>query len=395
MIRTGLDSLLLEPSPLAGRRYGLLSNCAARSRSLEPIHLALIAAGAESPTVLFGPEHGFYGIEQDMVASEDERDPWTDLPILSLYGESAKSLVPAPESFSDLDLLVIDLQDIGTRYYTYAASALWAAKVALEQDCQVWILDRPNPLGGLFVEGNLPRPELHSFVGAFRLPVRHGLTLGELARLEAKRGGWPDGMRIWPVEDWSRNQMWTDLNSPWVPPSPNLPTFEGALLYPGLCLVEGTELSEGRGTTRPFQLVGAPGIDPVALSAEMQALDLPGVCFVPTYFRPQYQKHAGLVCGGVEIRVSDVGSIRPYRCGVELIGAARRVAPEQFAWRRRPYEFVSEFPAIDLLTGDSILRQRVSSHSDLVAWIGSWTEDEREFQMECEEIRLYRDGLEP
>ncbi|MEJ2084396.1 MAG: DUF1343 domain-containing protein [Acidobacteriota bacterium] len=392
MIRTGLDSLLLEPRPLTGRRYGLLSNAAARNRALEPIHLALISAGAERPAVLFGPEHGFYGIEQDMVASGDERDPWTELPIVSLYGDSANSLVPSAEIFTHLDLLVVDLQDIGSRYYTYAASALWAAKVALEQGCEVWFLDRPNPLGGLVVEGNLPRLELHSFVGAFQLPVRHGLTLGELAKLESKRSDWPDGMRIWPVENWSRDQIWSDLNTPWVAPSPNLPTFEGALLYPGLCLIEGTELSEGRGTTRPFQLVGAPGVDPQALSEELRGLDLPGVCFVPSYFRPQAQKHAGLVCGGVEIRVTDPDSITPYRCGVELIAAVHRVAPDHFAWRRRPYEFVSEHPAIDLLTGDSIFRQCLSSRTDLAVWIDSWADDETEFREECEDIRIYPEG---
>lgn len=389
MIRTGLDGLLLDPTPLAGRRYGLLSNTAARSSALEPIHLALLAAGGHPPEVLFGPEHGFHGVEQDMIPSDDERDPWTGLPIVSLYGDSAESLTPDAERFTDLDLLVIDLQDVGTRYYTYAASALWAARVALERRCEVWLLDRPNPLGGAAVEGNLPQAGLESFVGAFRVPVRHGLTLGELARLEARRSDWPAGLRIWEVEGWTRQQIWSDLGRHWVPPSPNLPTFEAALLYPGLCLVEATELSEGRGTTRPFQLVGAPGLRSLDLAHELRRLDLPGLAFLPAFFRPQYQKHAGRLCGGVEIRITDAQVVRPYRSGVELLGAVGRVAPAELIWRRQPYEFVADHQAIDLLTGDSELRRCLKEDRSPATWIASWEADEREFRRECESILLY------
>jgi uncharacterized protein YbbC (DUF1343 family) len=393
MIRTGLDSLLLDGAALKGRRYGLLSNTAARSVSLAPIHLALRAQGAKMPERLLGPEHGFHGIEQDMIPSADERDPWTGLPIVSLYGERAESIVAKPEVFDDLDLLVVDLQDVGCRYYTYAASAIWAASVALEQSCEVWILDRPNPLGGATVEGNLPAQELKSFVGAFSLPVRHGLTLGEMARLEEKRSGWPEGLKIWQVEGWSREMVWQDLTRPWVAPSPNLPTIEGAFLYPGLCLVEATELSEGRGTTSPFRLVGAPKIDPQALVDELRSRDLPGIGFVPTYFRPQFQKHAGEVCGGVEIRITDLHTLRPYRCGVELIAAISRIAPEQFSWRRQPYEFVSEHPAIDLLTGDTALREALENREEPTEWIKSWPSDERQFREECEDILIYPGAL--
>ncbi len=389
MIRTGLDRLLSATSSLEGRRYGLLSNTAARSLSMEPIHLALLSRGAEEPIRLLGPEHGFYGIEQDMIPSADEQDPWTGLPVVSLYGETADSLVPDSAVFEDLDLLVIDLQDVGARYYTYAASAIWAAAEALEQSCEVWILDRPNPLGGAVVEGNLPRKGLESFVGAFRLPVRHGLTLGEMARLEARRSDWPNGLKIWEIEGWNRDMTWSDLDRPWVAPSPNLPSVEGALLYPGLCLVEGTELSEGRGTTRPFQLVGAPGIDPMVLGQELRSRDLPGVRFVPTYFRPQSHKHAGEVCGGVEIRVTELETLCPYRCGIELLEAIKRVAPGQFSWRQKPYEFVSDHPAIDLLVGDASFREAMDAGKAATEWIESWPADETKFREECEEILIY------
>jgi uncharacterized protein YbbC (DUF1343 family) len=394
MIRTGLDRLLSETSALEGRRYGLLSNTAARSASMEPIHLALLSQGAKEPVRLLAPEHGFYGIEQDMVASADQQDPWTGLSVVSLYGETVESLVADSAIFEDLDLLVIDLQDVGARYYTYAASAIWAASEALQQSCEVWILDRPNPLGGVLVEGNLPGEGLESFVGAFRLPVRHGLTLGEMARLEARRSRWPDGLRIWQLEGWSREMTWLDLDRPWVAPSPNLPSIEATFLYPGLCLVEGTELSEGRGTTRPFQLVGAPGVDPMALGDELRGRDIPGVRFVPTYFRPQYQKHAGEVCGGVEIRLVEPEAFRPYRCGIELLQAIKCVAPTQFNWRQQPYEFVSDHPAIDLLVGDSTFREAIDKGEAATEWIESWVAEETNFRQECKDILIYPGALD-
>lgn len=389
MIRTGLDRLLESPEALRGRRYGLLSHSAARTADLWPIHLALIRGGVSMPTLLFGPEHGFYGVEQDMIPSVDEIDPWTGLATLSLYGDSDASLRPAPESLQGLDLLVIDLQDVGTRFYTYAATAVWAAQLALEQGLEVWILDRPNPLGGREVEGNLRSDDLVSFVGALRVPPRHGLTLGELMRLEERRGRLAGECRIWQIEGWHRGMLWRDVDRPWVAPSPNIPSAEIAFLYPGLCLVEGTELSEGRGTTRPFQLVGAPGIDAPGLADELNGRDLPGVEFVPTFFRPQFHKHSGEVCSGVEIRVTDFSGLRPYRCGVELLAAVQRVAPEALIWRRETYEFVADRPAIDLLSGDTILRESLEAGRDPVSWIASWTDDEARFRRECSEILLY------
>lgn len=391
MIRTGLDRLLGSPEALTGRRYGLLSHLAARSADLWPIHVALLRSGAPPPALLFGPEHGFYGVEQDMIPSADDTDTWSGLAMLSLYGDSDDSLRPAPEALAGLDLLVIDLQDIGARYYTYAATAIWAAEMALEQGLEVWILDRPNPLGGREVEGNLRSADLVSFVGALTLPTRHGLTLGELVRLETRRGRLAGECRIWEIEGWHRGMLWQELNRPWFAPSPNIPSVEIAFLFPGLCLVEGTELSEGRGTTRPFQLIGSPGIDAVDLADELNSRRLPGVGFVPTRFRPQFHKHSGKVCSGVEIRVTDYTGLRPYRCGVELLAAVRKVAPEALIWRREPYEFVADRPAIDLLSGDPHLRESLEAGRDPAPWIESWTDDEEAFRRESSEILLYPD----
>ncbi|MGB3562979.1 MAG: DUF1343 domain-containing protein [Thermoanaerobaculia bacterium] len=389
MIGTGLDLLLAETGSLQGRRYGVLAHSAAVSANLVPIHLALLEAGAETPQLLIGPEHGFYGVEQDMVAAADGRDPLTGLPVVSLYGDTRESLRPEPGLLSELDLLIIDLQDVGARYYTYAATAVWTAEVALATGCEVWVLDRPNPLGGVEIEGNLPRPGFESFVGAFALPVRHGLTLGELVRLEARRRGWTVEPRVWKMEGWRREMLWAETGRPWMAPSPNLPTAEATLVYPGSCLIEATQLSEGRGTTRPFQLIGAPGIEPRALAAELASSNLAGVRFVPTYFRPQYQKHAGETCGGVYIQVTEPGTYRPYRSGVELLAAVRRLAPAAAAWRTEAYEFVVDRPAIDLLAGDDALRLSLEADQDAGEWMAGWSADEESFRAERREILIY------
>jgi len=399
LIRTGLDRLLASPERLAGRRYALLAHGAAVGRacdgSLHPAHVALAASGFP-PAVLLGPEHGFYGVEQDMVAAADATDPLTGLAVRSLYGNSVDSLTPDPEVFRGLDLLVIDLQDVGARYYTYAATAVWAAAVAREAGCEVWVLDRPNPLGGEAVEGDLPRPGFDSFVGAFSLPVRHGLTLGELILLEARRRGWDAGLEVLALEGWRRSMLWPDTGRPWIAPSPNMPSFETSLVYPGACLVEATRLSEGRGTTRPFLWVGAPGLDVRGLLEALAARELPGVEFLPVWFRPGYQKHRGEECGGVETVVCDPHAFRPYRTGIELLAAVREVSPQALAWREELYEHVADRPALDLLTGGSECRQALEAlgsggdgRERLETWWESWEIDERAFRNESRDLWLY------
>jgi uncharacterized protein YbbC (DUF1343 family) len=405
MIRTGLDRLLAAPRrlrQLRRRAYGLLAHAAAVTGDLRPIHRALAASPAGPPRALFGPEHGFHGVEQDMVAAAGGSDPWTGAPIVSLYGAGPETLRPRPEAFAGLELLIVDLQDVGSRYYTYAATAVWAAEAALGAGCEVWVLDRPNPLGGVAIEGNLPAAGYESFVGAFRLPVRHGLTLGELTLLEARRRGWREVPEVWQLEGWKRAMRWPDTGLAWIAPSPNMPSPATALIYPGGCLVEATELSEGRGTTRPFQLVGAPGLDGAVLADHLNGRGLPGVAFLPTCFRPQFQKHRGEVCGGVELVVTDAERFRPYRAGVELLRAVARVAPAQLVWRRAPYEFVADRPAIDLLTGGPECRAALAELAAggdgggaLDTWMESWTADEESFRQERREILLYPEAPEP
>jgi len=386
MIHTGLDRLLDDTSALAGRRYGLLTHLAAVSGDLLPAHLALERAGLP-PQRLFGPEHGLYGQAQDMEATEDALDPWTGARVVSLYGDAAESLVPDPACFEGLDLLVIDLQDIGARYYTYAATAVWSARVALEAGCDVWVLDRPNPLGGAEVEGNRRQSDLESFVGAFEQPARHGLTIAEIVRLELARVGLEEAIETYALSGWRRWMIWRHLGRPWIAPSPNMPTPTTATLYPGLCLVEATNISEGRGTTRPFQLVGAPEIDPLALADALSRRGLEGVRFMPTRFRPRFQKHAGNDCGGVEVVVSDEERVQPFRLGVELI--LELASQPGFAWRTEPYEFVGDRPAIDLLSGDTALRAAVDEGRTPTTWIDGWSADEAEFRRLREPYLLY------
>ncbi len=419
-LATGLDRLLCH---LAGGgrlpgRYALLAHHASVTADLVPAHLALAASPAGAPDLLLGPEHGYYGVEQDMVPAAPGRDPWTGARIVSLYGDSEGSLRPDPEVFEGVDLLVIDLQDVGARYYTYAASVVWAARAALAAGTEVWVLDRPNPLGGTVVEGNLPTPGYESFVGAFHLPVRHGLTLGELVRLELGRPepagaqapgqvgaqAAPGGLTVWRMDGWSREMEWEATGRPWIAPSPNMPTAATARLYPGGCLIEATQISEGRGTTRPFHLIGAPGVDPPALAralGERLGHD-GGLAAIPTYFRPQFQKHAGARCGGVELVVTDAARFRSYRAGVVLLAALAEVAPDAFAWRAEPYEFVHDRPAIDLLAGTDALRLALEADpspvdpadpadpADLTGrdevaraldrWLATWAADETAFR---------------
>jgi len=394
-IETGLDRLLENPGRLAGKKFALLAHGASVTGDGEPAHLALSRRGFR-PAALLGPEHGYYGVEQDMVAAEGGDDPWTGAPLVSLYGENECSLRPRPEVFSGLDLLIVDLQDVGSRYYTYAATAVWAGAAAAAAGCAVWVLDRPNPLGGEVIEGNLLRGGFESFVGAFETPVRHGLTLAELVRLQAEQGGWSDSLEVWALGGWRRSMVWEDCGLPWIAPSPNMPTPLTTVLYPGGCLIEATEISEGRGTTRPFQLVGAPHLDPLDLARRLTGRRIPGVRFVPTYFRPQFQKHAGEMCGGVEILLRDAESFPSYRAGIEILAALRACSPDEFQWREKPYEFVVDRPAVDLLTGSAQCRQALEAAEDgreaLDAWLDGWAADEAAFLEQCQPILLYENS---
>ncbi|MCU0232489.1 MAG: DUF1343 domain-containing protein [Thermoanaerobaculales bacterium] len=390
-VQTGLEALVATPEVVGGRRWALLANQAAVTAELEPARRVLAAAGLGPLVRLFAPEHGLDGVAQDMEAVGDARDPLTGCEVRSLYGRTAESLAPGPHELVDLEVVVVDLPDIGSRHYTFAAT-MDAAMAACERAGREFVvLDRPNPLGGLRREGGLVEAGCESFVSQLPVPARHGLTLGELALL-LQRQRYPRlELTVVPCRGWRRGQWWDATGLPWVPPSPNMPSLETATLYPGLCLVEATSLSEGRGTTRPFHLVGAPWLDAEGVVSQLRARGLPGVAFRAARFRPQFGKHAGAVCAGVELHVVDREILEPVALGLELLRAVRGRHPEDFAWRAEPYEFVSAVPAVDLLTGSPEYRRRLEHGLPLDPLLDRWRAEVAAFEAGLAGVLLYHD----
>ncbi len=388
-VTTGLERLLESPELVGGRRWALLANQAAVTAGLVPARQALSVAGVGPLVRLFAPEHGLDGVAQDMEAVGDERDPLTGVPVRSLYGATEATLAPRAEDLEDVDVLLVDLPDIGSRHYTFAATMDLAMGVCEEAGVEVMVLDRPNPIGGVLREGGLVHAGFHSFVSHLDVPIRHGLTLGELALFCQRERHGDLQLTVLPCRGWRREMGWAETGLPWVPPSPNMPTVGTALLYPGLCLVEATTLSEGRGTTTPFHLVGAPGIDPFELAGALRRLELPGLGFRPARFRPQFGKHGGRVCGGVEIHPLEPEAVRPVAAGVLLVATVHELFPETFGWREQPYEFVSDVPALDLLTGSSAVREALEGGGMLEPILEAWEAEVRAFEGRLEGILLY------
>jgi len=374
IIRTGLDVLVSDQAHrVAGRRIGLVGHHASFTRDLVFAVDALRAAGANVVRLL-GPEHGPWGTAQDMIPVDGGHDRWTDLPMVSLYGHDKASLRPDPQALTGLDALVIDLADVGARYYTYAATAAMVCEVAAEIGVETLVCDRPNPIGGVAIEGNVVEPALRSFVGMYSAPQRHGLTLGELVRTYTSGLG-----TVIEMDGWRRGMWFDETDLPWIPPSPNMPTLTTAAIYPGMCLIEGTILSEGRGTTTPFELVGAPFIDPFRLAEHLNAMALPGVQFRPHVFQPTFQKYAGQACGGVHILVTDRKALRPVHLGLSVVAAVQTLWPRDFAWRTEVYEFEADRLAIDLLLGEAGLREVLEGGGGADDVVAGWAAHEAAF----------------
>ncbi|HET9551977.1 MAG TPA: DUF1343 domain-containing protein [Anaeromyxobacteraceae bacterium] len=365
--------------PLRGLALGLVCNPTAVDARLRHAADVLHALPGVRLRALFGPEHGVRGDAQYMAAVGGERDPRTGLPVHSLYGDTAASLAPAAADLAGLDALVFDIQDVGSRYYTYQATMMLAMEAAARAGIGFVVLDRPNPIGGLLVEGPALRPGYESFCGLHDLAPRHGMTVGELAWLFREERRLDLDLTVVECEGWRRGRGFRATGLPWVLPSPNMPTPETALVYPGMCLLEGTNLSEGRGTTRPFELFGAPWLDAHRLAADLAAERLPGVAFRPASFVPTWDKHAGVRCHGVELHVLDPEAFRPFRTGVAAVLHARAQAPGRFAWRTEPYEFVADVPAFDLLCGSAREREAIEAGASLREIARAWTPEERAF----------------
>lgn len=389
MMKSGLERLLTDERGLIrGQRVGLVVNPTAVDRRLVHAVDHLVSATDLKLTRLFGPEHGVFGDAQDMIAVGSEADPRTGLPITSLYGHDEASLAPSADALADVDVLVYDVQDIGSRYYTFIYTLAYCLEAAARAGVRVVVCDRPNPLTGTHVEGDILDMAFRSFVGRYPLPVRHGLTSGELAGFFKDHDGHDAEVSVVTASGWRRGMWFDETPLPWLSPSPNMPTLDTALVYPGMCLVEGTNLSEGRGTTRPFEWLGAPWVDPWALAKALTDEGLPGVSWRAMYFRPTFHKHAHQLCGGVQPHVTDRDAFDSFLAGVALLKHCRRLFPE-FAWRTEPYEFVSDRLAIDLLGGGSRLREQIDAGADLGEISAGWAKGRARFLDERRRFMLY------
>jgi len=336
---------------------------------------------------LFGPQHGARGEKQDnMIESEFYSDPDTGLPVHSLYSQTRR---PTPEMLRDLDVLLYDLQDVGTRVYTFIYTMAYCMQECARMGVRMVVLDRPNPINGIQVEGNLLDPRLSSFVGLYPIPMRHGMTAGELALLFNSEFGIGCDLSVIRMDGWKRSHWHDQTGLPWVMPSPNMPTLDTATVYPGMVLVEGTLLSEGRGTTRPFELTGAPYIQPRRLADRMNEYALPGVFFRPAYFQPTFQKWADVLCGGIQVHVTDRNRFEPYLVGITVISMIKSLCPESFQWRQPPYEYESEKMPLEILCGSRRIREMIEQAADPEAIRRSWQEDVARFMEQRRPYLLY------
>ena len=361
---------LLASGRLRGQRVGIVSNPASVDGAFTHVVDALIGAPGVTLGAIFGPQHGFRSDVQDnMIETAHAEDAERRVPVYSLYSDTRE---PTPEMLAGLDVLVIDLQDIGARIYTYVYTMANCLRAGARLGLPIIVCDRPNPIGGVAVEGPMLDPAYASFVGQFPIPMRHGMTIGELARLFNDHFGIGARLEVITLEGWSRDRYGDEAGAPWVMPSPNIPTLETAVVYPGTVLLEGTMASEGRGTTRPFELVGAPWVGAERLAADLNGRALPGVHFRAAVFEPTFQKHARTTCGGCQIHVTDRRAFRPVVTGVALIEAIRAQDPAAFGWRRPPYEYEHDKQPIDILAGSPALREALESGARAEEIAATW-----------------------
>ena len=378
---------LLDSAGLAGRRVGIVCNPASIDSDFRHIADRLAADGRLQLGALFGPQHGFRSdVQENMIETGHARDETRRLPVYSLYSETRE---PTKEMLRDLDLLVIDLQDVGTRIYTYIYTMAYCLRAARRHGVKVIVCDRPNPIGGDAVEGPMLDAGFESFVGLYQIPMRHGMTIGELARLFNEHFEIGADLEVVKMEGWRRALYADQTNVPWVLPSPNIPTIDSAVVYPGTVLFEGTNVSEGRGTTRPFELVGAPWVVAERFAEEMNQLGMRGVHFRPAVFEPTFHKHARTSCGGCQIHVVDRDTFRPVEAGVALLGAFRRAKPDAFAWRDPPYEYEHDKPPIDILAGSADLRNQLDAGISAREIARSWEKPVDAFLKIRERFLLY------
>jgi uncharacterized protein YbbC (DUF1343 family) len=388
-VLTGLDLVdKLWPKELRGARVGLVAHPASINHRIQHATGIFRSSKKFRLTAFFGPQHGILGQTQDnMVEWEGFRDPSSGLPVYSLYGNTRK---PRPEMLTDIDALVIDLQDVGSRYYTFIWTLELCMQACHEAGRAMIVLDRPNPIGGHLTEGPVLNPEFASFVGLRPLPVRHGMTVGEIAAYLRDAFYSDLDCRVITMQKWKRKMWFDQTGLPWVMPSPNMPTLDAALVYPGMCLLEGTNISEGRGTTRPFEIFGAPFIHSETLVNVLKEFKLPGIVFRPLSFEPTFQKHAGTLCHGAHIHVTNRETFKPFKTGVAVLKAIHNTYPRDFAWKQPPYEYEEIKLPIDILAGGDRLRKEIEAWKDLDEMEKWWKEEARGFEKIRKKYLMYK-----
>jgi uncharacterized protein YbbC (DUF1343 family) len=377
-MQTGLDTIEKNwPRKLKGSRVGLVVHPASVNKRLEHAVDCFLKTRKFKLAAIFGPQHGIRGETQDnMIEWKGFRDKKTGLPVYSLYSNTRK---PSHPMLKDIDVIAIDLQDVGSRYYTFIWTMELCMQACMETGKSVVVLDRPNPLGGIITEGPVLDMAFTSFVGQRPLPVRHGMTIAEVAGYLRDEFYSSLDLHVIPMKEWKRRMWFDDTGLPWVLPSPNIPTLDTALVYPGMCLLEATNLSEGRGTTRPFEIFGAAFIDAEVLAEKLKSFALPGVIFRPMYFQPTFQKHAGKLCGGAQIHVTNRNRFKPFKTGVAVIKAIQGLYPDFFKWKQPPYEYEKDKMPIDILAGTDRLRQDMEDGRSLEHMEEWWSEQCIEF----------------
>jgi uncharacterized protein YbbC (DUF1343 family) len=377
-VLSGLDLYEKKwPLKLKGSRVGVLVHPASVNIRLQDTVSLFLRSQKSKLKALFGPQHGFRGETQDnMVEWKGFRDKKTGVPVFSLYGHTRK---PDPSMLKNIDVMVIDLQDIGSRYYTFIWTMELCMQACMEMKKSVVVLDRPNPIGGHMTKGPLLNEQYSSFVGQRPLPVRHGMTIGEIGNYLHNEFYPSLDFHVIAMQGWERKMWFDGTGLPWVMPSPNMPTLDTAIVYPGMCLLEGTNISEGRGTTRPFEIFGAPFINPDFLVNRLKEFRLSGVFFRPMYFQPTFQKHMGELCGGAQMHVTDREKFRPVKTGVAVLKTIHDLYPEHFLWKQPPYEYETKKMPIDILAGTDRLRKDIESGKSLDRMEAWWQEECMEF----------------
>ncbi len=387
--RLGVEILLNEKIDLIRhQRVGVVCNQASILPDFKHVADAFLDSGAFELTTLFGPQHGIRGDVQDnMIETPHTVDRETGIPVYSLYSETRE---PTEGMLKEVDAIVFDMQDVGCRIYTFIYTMANCMRAAKKYEKKVIVCDRPNPINGNAVEGNMLEEEFASFVGQFPMPTRHGMTCAELALMFNDHYGIGCDLEVVKMEGWERAFWYEQTGLPFVMPSPNIPTVDTCVIFPGTVHIEGTEVSEGRGTTKPFELIGAPYIDPVVFKRELDSLDLPGVEFRSTYFQPTFQKHGRVTCGGVQIHMTDREALLPVITGVAVMKAAYDLYPEHFLWKQSAYEYVFDKNPIDVVAGTDKLRKQLEAGETVAGIQASWKKGEEGFRTLREKYLLYQ-----